>query len=128
MLQRIRNLKGQGVTVEYATTFAVVFVVITAMSVYFKRVVQSRFAVARDYVDHEISSVMQDTSLNLVGKFQAQYEPYYIQSEMEKLVRGTIIDREIGGVGVGSIHEKEYQGYQTTLTAVSNQLSPRDAN
>ena len=128
MLQALKRKSAQGVTVEYAVTFAVVLAVITAMTVYFKRVVQGRIVGARDYMGNTIDKVFQDPTLNLTGNFSWQYEPYYTETEIDKIVDGTMIDREIGGVGQASISEKEYLDYRTRYGVTSNQLAPRYAD
>ena len=113
---------------HYATTFAIVFAVITGMSVYFKRAVQSRFAGASDYATRSINDVFNSPeNYNLTGRFIGQYEPYYTKTEMERLAQGTIIDREQGGIGPGSIHSREYQDVTTEIKVFSNQLAPKDA-
>ena len=128
MLRLLKNLNGQGIIVQYALTFALVMAVILGMNVYLKRLVQSRVAGARDFAAQEINAVLQDTSLNLVRKFSVQYEPYYTQTHVQRTTDGAVVDRTEGGIGVGSVHSKEYQNYQTTFEVVSNQLSPKDAD
>lgn len=128
MFQTLKNFHGQGFMVQYAMTFAIVLAVVLAMMTYFKRVVQSRIAGLRDYAGDEIDAVLNDNTLNLIGNFKRQYEPYYQQTQAEKTFTGTVIDREQGGIGPGSIHSKEYQDYRTQAKMLTNQLSPKDAD
>ncbi|MEW5894928.1 MAG: hypothetical protein AB1650_04110 [Candidatus Omnitrophota bacterium] len=126
MFKTFKNSRGQGVTVQYATLFVIVFAVVTAMSVYFKRVVQSRYAGASRYASLAINEIFNSPeNYNLTGRFIGQYEPYYAITEMERTVTGRIIDREQGVLGPASIHEREYENMETTMEGFSNQLSPR---
>lgn len=126
MGQLLKNQQGQGVIVQYALTFALVVAVTAAMSVYFKRVVQGRFAGARDYAGKQISDVFASGEYNLVGRFAVQYEPYYTERVTETDRSGVIVDRDIG-TGVTGIQSREYEQYQTILRVQSNQLAPKDA-
>lgn len=128
MFKILKNFNGQGMLVQYALTFAIIVAVVTGMTVYFKRVVQSRYAGVRDYSGNQIDAVFNDLTLNLAGSFRRQYEPYYQQTAAEKFTGGAIIDRTQGGVGLGAIQSKEYDGYHTTVKVLSNQLSPRNAD
>lgn len=123
MFKLLKSLSGQGITVQYATTFAVVLLLGLAMSAYFKRVVQSRYAGARDYAGQQIDLLFSDNSLNLTGRFVRQYEPYYQETASQKETAGTVVDREDGNT-----YSKEYQQYQTSTEVLSNQLSPRYAD
>ena len=126
MLNTLKNFKGQGVIVQYAMTFTVVLGIIMGMSTYFKRVVQSRIKGAKDYAASKIvKEAFSNPSLNLIGNFQSQYEPYYTQSQMVREIGGSVTARETGGVGVAPINEREHNDYYTKVNTVSNQLAPK---
>lgn len=127
MLKTLTTTRGQGPSFEYAVTFVIVVAVVMAMTTYFKRTVQAQFSKATHYAQNQISAVLNDGSLNLVGNFQAQYEPYYVRQSREMMTRGEVIDRQIGIGGPGSIQEKEYKNYETIVQSTSNQLAPKFA-
>jgi hypothetical protein len=127
MVNRLKNCKGQGMTVQYALTFALVLAVITAMSVYFKRAVQGRFVGARDFANRMISATFRsDDHYNLFGNFALEYEPYYTERAIEIERSGTIIDRD-EALGITGIQSREYDQYKTTIRVKQNQLAPKDA-
>ncbi len=129
MANLLKNFKGQSVVMEYAMTFALVLAVITAMTVYFKRVVQSRYVGARDFVGREIKAVYDSGDYSLAGDFALEYEPYYTQRAIVKDVHGTVIERERGGNAYsGPTQQKEFDHYTTTMQIISNQLAPKYAD
>ena len=129
MFKIIKNLNGQGIAVQYATTFAIVLIVALAMSTYFKRIVQSRYSGAREYADKTLNGLFNNNSLNIVGEFRSQYEPYYQQTQMLKESGGEVVDREYPALTPGQgIHSKEYIDYKTSVQIFSNQLAPKDAD
>lgn len=127
MFKILKNLKGQGVTVQYAMTFVLVLAIVMGMTTYFKRVVQSRYAGVCDYAQQEIGAVFDDVSLNVAGNYVARYEPYYQDTRAIREKSGAVIDRTEGGMGHAGIQSKEYQGYQSTMQYHANYLAPKDA-
>lgn len=73
MIKQVRSSKAQ-ILSEYALTLFLVVGVLTAMTVYIRRVLQARIFEARTYMFNTVKSAPH------VGKLKMEYEPYYVQT------------------------------------------------
>jgi hypothetical protein len=80
MKNAFANNKGQGLGVQYTTTFFLVTAFVVAMTVYVQRTVQGRIRDAREYMVRTVNGVYTDPSLNVRGKPYKEYEPYYVDT------------------------------------------------
>ncbi len=87
---------------EYALTFFLVIAFAVGMATYVRRTVQARIHAGAHYVARETNSVFSDSSLNFVGNFFGQYEPYYQDSSAARERSSTYTDRVLpmGKLGI----------------------------
>ena len=105
---------------EYALTFFLVVGVLTAMSVYIRRVLQAKMFDARKYMINTVKSAPH------IGKIKLEYEPYYVattsltdESHQEEL--------NVSGGGHTGIFRKSFDDV-TSVQTNSLQLPPANAD
>ena len=81
MFKLLRQNKGQGISVQYSTTFFLVVAVVASMTIYIKRGLQARIHDARNYIFMTVNEVYSNSSINIVGDLRYEYEPYYANRE-----------------------------------------------
>lgn len=118
MLKLNKNRKAQAVMGEYVVVIAMVVAVIVAMTIYFKRSIQSRIHDARDYMVREVRT---RTAGDFAGDLYTGYEPYYGNTISQ--VSRDVDDRTILLPGGSSgIFIKNYD--QTVTMSVNSETAP----
>lgn len=112
MLKFLKNKKAQSVA-EYVIILGLVVATVVAMQTYVKRGMQGRIREAVDYVENptDVTGVV-----NFTG---AQYEPYYLKSdissqqkttgEKEVYSTGGAVDRALGSEQTETTGSKTYE-------------------
>lgn len=90
MFKLLKNHKGQGLTVQYTLTFFFVVAIIMTMMMYFKRTLQGRIRDATYYMVDSVNVVFNGQQTGIVnpgymGQVYVQYEPYYLQTRLERI-------------------------------------------
>lgn len=110
---------------EYAVVIAMVLAVLTAMTVYFKRVLQGRIYDVRNYMVNEVRT---RTEGEYSGNLYLGYEPYYTKTDTNAWISGTDETRILpSGRGTPGIFQKYYDETTAVRTA-GETLSPRYYN
>lgn len=112
---------------EYTLTFFLVITFALGMTVYVRRVVQAKVRGTARYAMNSIGTVFADPSLNFVGNFYGQYEPYYQKSMAIRERESEIVDR-MRPVGKDGIIEKEIVHEDARSTTESYQAPPACAD
>ena len=119
MIKRTNFNKAQ-VLGEYALTLFLVVGVMTAMTVYIRRVLQARLFDARKYMINTVKSAPH------VGKLKMEYEPYYVDTK--SMTDQSIVEQDklLGGGHTG-IFRKTFDDV-TNVQTNSTQLPPANAD
>ncbi len=121
MFKLLKNDKGQHTIVEYAVTFFLVVAVVSAMTVYFRRVVQGRIR------DTARTMALIVNTAN-VGNFTYQYEPYYSQADIFRQTDSTDTRSLVGTLPAPSEIYRTDLDERTTTQSLTEQSSPRFGN
>lgn len=122
-MQVVMDKKGQGQIMELTVTFFLVVTFAMGMSVYVRRAVQAKIHGAAHYTARSVGEVYADPSLNFVGNFYSQYEPYYQHAASLRERDSEVVDR-ILPVGRDGLMEKEIKREQARSTTESIQSPP----
>ena len=105
---------------EYALTLFLVVGVLTAMTVYIRRVLQSRIFDARKYMINTVKSAPH------VGKLKLEYEPYYVDT-VSSIDHYQEEEADLLGGGHTGIFRKNFEEVTDVRTS-SEQLPPANAD
>ena len=119
MIKQIKYNKAQ-ILGEYTLILFLVVVVLTAMTVYIRRVLQSRMYDARKYM----MSVVKSAPHN--GILKMEYEPYYTQTNATTDQSQDATEKLLGGGHTG-IYRKVFDDV-TSVESNSIQLPPANAD
>ena len=130
MIKSIKKRTAQIVMGEYLLTFFLVTAVVTAMAIYFKRMIQGRIHDSRDfminYVRSETSALGTDGQPYYSGELNIAYEPYYSNVVANSSQRTSSTERLLSG-GSSGIYQKNIadssQGSSESIVA-----PPKDAD
>ena len=105
---------------EYALTLFLVVGVLTAMTIYIRRVLQARIFDTRRYMINTVKSAPH------VGKLRLEYEPYYVDT---KSSTGHYQKEEVNLLGGGDtgIFRKDFEDVTNVRTS-SEQLPPANGD
>lgn len=106
---------------EYALTILLVVMVLTAMTVYVRRVIQARVFDARRYMIEQVK-----TAPNLIGTIYLEYEPYYVNSTTDRDMYQDEQKNLVGGGRTGIFRKYFNEGTASATTSV--QLPPSNAD
>ena len=87
MLRKFYRHKGQNVSAEYVLLIALVSIAIVGMTIYVRRAVQGRYRDAN-------RAVYMKASTALGAAVQAEYEPYYVETQADVDV-ATVMEQSI---------------------------------
>lgn len=118
-MNRSKSNKAQ-IIGEYALTLFLVVGVLTAMTVYIRRVLQARIFDERKYMMNVVQSAPH------IGKLKLEYEPYYVQSTSTTDQSHTEQIDVLGGGHTG-IFRKSFEDVMSVGTN-SVQLPPANAD
>ena len=76
MLKKIRDIRGQSVSGEYALLFFTITAAVMLMSAYVKRSIQARWIDTSDYVALYVNKEVRESGV-YDGQLYYGYEPYY---------------------------------------------------
>lgn len=102
-------------------TFLLVVAATSAMSVYFRRVIQARIRDARQ------ASLSLARAEGFTGNLYLEYEPYYAVSEAQRVFEGTETRQEFGTQPLGTGIFQMTTDQTTSVQSASNQLPPVNA-
>ena len=114
---------------EYLLIFFLVVAAMSAMSIYFKRLLQARLRDARMYMVNDVMARTNvlDSSGNAYynGVLYYDYEPYYTETDstIERITNDE--DRVLSGIGSGRYQKVVDES--TTIDTQSTTLPPRNA-
>ena len=117
MLRSLKNSRGQGMTVQYSLTFFFVVAVTIAITVYFKRTLQGRIRDATMYMASTVHNVYS-------GNMVAQYEPYYIETTLDRSTSTDKYDQLLASFNGSSGIFRGADDSNTVISVVSNQAPP----
>jgi len=129
MFKSLRTIRGQGIVVQYAAVFFLVVAFVTAMSVFIRRAVQSRMLAAQDYSFKEINAVFENPDYEFAGNLWAQYEPYYLDSQVTQRSSQQVI-KQITPAGRDGImsYEMPHEENVSRFESRKDQFSPQHAD
>ena len=87
---KLTDKKAQVMLSEYVTIVVVVIASITAMTVYFRRSLQARIHDAHVGMVKEVAA---RTNGIYNGNIYYEYEPYYVETNVDRSVDSTVIER-----------------------------------
>ena len=123
MFRPLQNNRAQATFGEYALIFILVIGMMTAMGVYFKRLIQGRLHDARNYT---IYTVRDRASGYFNGNLYLEYEPYY--SNVASFVsRSSDTQSNLVAGGVTGIFRENIND-KTSLQTYSVTLPPMNAD
>ena len=117
MFRLLKNNKGQGLTIQYALTFFFVIIIISGMTIYFKRTLQGRIRDATVYMAKTVHNVYQ-------GNVYVQYEPYYVETHAERTTAADEIEDILPSFNLSSGVWAATDITTTTTQSISNQARP----
>ena len=123
MLRIVKNNKAQAVIGEYVLVFFVAMGVITAMSTYFKRVVQARMYDSRNAM---VRLAIEQSAGFYNGNFFVHYEPYYTNTDSETY-RSLVSTTSLSEGGSSGIYRKNYDDLSRIVT-YSETKPPKDVD
>jgi len=112
MLRKLKSKKAQAVSGEYILVFFLVVGMLSAMTLFVRRALQSR---VRDTYQYVVNTVVDRTREHYNGAYNFQYEPYY-------LLTNAFVDRddtviyELKGGGTTGIFKKIVDGHVSAQT------------
>ncbi|VAX37511.1 hypothetical protein MNBD_UNCLBAC01-566 [hydrothermal vent metagenome] len=122
----LKNNKGQAAVGEYVLVLLLVFGMIMAMTVYFKRAIQARMRDARIYVVDEVKDRIRGNYSSPFNLYYG-YEPYYAQTESNIDRESNPVIRLLGG-GSSGVFEKTLDDTIKGVNTISKTKPPQEAD
>ncbi len=128
MFKNLRDNKGQGIAVQYVLVFFIVIAFVSSMSVYVRRVLQSRIQGAGDFLVKQVYAIHSNAEMNFLGNLVREYEPYYVQSDSRRFTNSDTLRREdvFAPATNVSVYRMDMDD-STAVKSVSKQKRPIDA-
>ena len=118
-MMKLRGNKGQSISSEYVLVFFLVVSMMTAMTIYFRRVIQARIKDAR----FSMVDTVRDRTLDLYSgnTLLRIYEPYYIDTTSNTRTQIEDVER----LTTAGQYEKNYSELRW-MQSVANTASPQE--
>jgi len=121
MFKILKNKRAQTISSEYVLVLFLVIGSITAMTMYFKRVVQAQI---RDAGNYAVTEVKARTQGYYTGNVYYKYEPYYTRTDSNIVRRADIETRLEEGGATGIFHKVIDE--TTAVWTASQTAAPKD--
>ena len=122
-MSKLINNNGQAVSSEYVLVFFIILGMMTAMSVFFKRIIQGSIHDARNKM---VEIVEKQTSDYYDGNLYYEYEPYYTYANTT-VYRDVEEKTTLAGGGPAGQFRKEIDE-RTTVRVLSETMPPKDTD
>lgn len=123
MLRASKNRKGQVISVEYIVIFSLIIAMMTAMTIYFRRLIQARI---RD-AGYGMADIVQARTAGYgVNVIYRQYDPYYMNTatliSRDEFSNTKILPGKTSGIFSKQIDDS------TSVSVFSQTAPPKDAD